>query len=138
METGDEGIESIGILMQTAIPDTVLDETITNTALVLLLDTVLGLAPSAGCEFTMFRVAFESNFRQAGYKALTDGALWINGDEEDIRAILEVKKGRRYENYDRIRMQETAELVVGWLKKSYKPWNELFNGQQDSNFRGRK
>ena len=30
--------------------------------------------------------------------------------------------------YDRIRMQESAELV-GWLKKSCKPWNELLNGQ---------
>ncbi|KAB8256439.1 hypothetical protein BDV32DRAFT_153285 [Aspergillus pseudonomiae] len=29
---------------------------------------------------------------------------------------------------DTIRMQETAELV-GWLKKSYAPWNEHFNGQ---------
>ncbi|KAE8140911.1 hypothetical protein BDV38DRAFT_279886 [Aspergillus pseudotamarii] len=105
------------------------DESITNTALVLFLDAVLSLVPSAGCEFTMFRVAFESNFRQAGFKALTDGALWITGDEEDVRAILEVKKGHRYDNYDRIRMQETAELV-GWLKKPYQPWNELFNGHK--------
>ncbi|KAE8332891.1 hypothetical protein BDV39DRAFT_199894 [Aspergillus sergii] len=105
------------------------DESVTNTTLLLLLDAVLRLVPSAGCEFTMFRVAFEANFRQAAFKALTDGALWVKGDEQDIRAILEVKKGLRYDNHDKIRMQETAELV-SWLKKSYTPWNEHFNGHK--------
>ncbi|KAE8153281.1 hypothetical protein BDV25DRAFT_137036 [Aspergillus avenaceus] len=105
------------------------DESVTNTALVLLLDAVLRLVPSAGCEFTMFRVAFEANFRQGGFKALTDGALWVKGNEDDIRAILEVKKGHRYDNHDKIRMQETAELVC-WLKKSYQPWLEFFHGHK--------
>ncbi|OJJ95984.1 hypothetical protein ASPACDRAFT_54843 [Aspergillus aculeatus ATCC 16872] len=102
------------------------DEAVTNVALITFLDAVSNLIPQANFEVTIVRVAFEATFKTCSYKALTDGGIWIKDDIDDVRAIAEVKKGPRRDNSDRIRMQETAE-IVGWLK-SAKPWNNVFGG----------
>ncbi|PYH80222.1 hypothetical protein BO82DRAFT_417832 [Aspergillus uvarum CBS 121591] len=102
------------------------DEAVTNVALITFLDAVSTLIPQANFEVTIVRVAFEATFKTCSYKALTDGGIWIKNDIDDVRAIAEVKKGLRMDNSDRIRMQETAE-IIGWLK-SAKPWNDVFGG----------
>ncbi|OJJ94751.1 hypothetical protein ASPACDRAFT_55655 [Aspergillus aculeatus ATCC 16872] len=104
------------------------DEAITNTTLLLFLDALSSLIPNPSFEFKIFRAAFEATFRTVSYRALTDGALWLVDQPEDIRVILEVKKMSRHDNADRIRMQETAEIVA-WLKSS-KPWQDCFGGHK--------
>ncbi|KAL2809855.1 hypothetical protein BJX63DRAFT_434814 [Aspergillus granulosus] len=89
------------------------DENIVNAALLSFLRRVAVIAGVPASCWTFKRVFFHPLFAATGYRTITDGALRTQIDRV-IRAILEVKRGKRDHSHDKIRMQETAELV-GWI-----------------------
>ncbi|KAB8207557.1 hypothetical protein BDV34DRAFT_223462 [Aspergillus parasiticus] len=101
------------------------DENIVNAALLSFLRRVAALTRQQKSRWTYKRVFFLSSFGKSSYKAFTDGALRSIKDRV-YNALIEVKKGYRFKDMEKIQLQETAELV-GWMI-SGNHLELLFNG----------
>ncbi|KAE8140232.1 hypothetical protein BDV38DRAFT_280227 [Aspergillus pseudotamarii] len=89
------------------------DENIVNAALLSFLRRVAALTREQQSRWTYKRVLFQSSFGKCSYRAYTDGALRTIRDRI-YNALVEVKKGYRFKDLEKIQLQETAELV-GWM-----------------------
>ncbi|KAE8422974.1 hypothetical protein BDV36DRAFT_290787 [Aspergillus pseudocaelatus] len=89
------------------------DENIVNAALLSFLRRVTALTREQQSRWTYKRVLFQFSFGKCSYRAYTDGALRSIRDRI-YNALVEVKKGYRFKDLEKIQVQETAELV-GWM-----------------------
>lgn len=85
-----------------------------NVTLIQLLDCIENLMEPASPGWTIKREVFCPKFRKAEYTAITDVALRTR-IKRHVLSEIEVKKGERLISIDKIRMQETSELVA-WMK----------------------
>jgi hypothetical protein len=114
------------------------DETVSNIALITLLQQLSALVPKSGIQLQCtptrirFNVSFKHGTKTAEYKTETDGAFRtepkLANVGKKIIAIFEVKKRQRTKREKQIQMQEAAE-IVGVIKNS-RPLDILYFSNQ--------
>lgn len=108
------------------LPRDIQDEALVNVTLIQLLECIESLMEPAAPGWTINREVFCPEFRKAKYTAITDGALWTR-IKHHVLGVIEVKKRERLGAIDKIRMQETSEMVA-WMKTKDKR-AAIFSGQ---------
>lgn len=89
------------------------DTTVNAMASTLLLDFAdIAQAPEVECHRK--DVQLKAQFKNASYRAFSDGVLWTQSHA--VQGLLEVNKKRRGTDIKTIQMQETAEMVA-WFKQ---------------------